>query len=291
MSFSLQTASAVRLRTIMSGIDNTMTFTCLVRTISTGALLCLSSLAWSVAGVTVNVEVKETGSEPMRQKIHIVGQSMKMNRTGDRNGSVIFLGGSDELITIDHDKREFMRLDRATIERMAGTVAAATEQIGGMLEGLSPEQRAALENMLGDNLPKAASDKPKRPLLRSTGRTGQHGGIATRQMEVLVDGTKRSEFWIADWQGMDTRIKPAIDAMSRFVKGVIDKLPESLSEPVKSGGYEVIGDLGGMPMMTREYDASGHVVGESQVTSIESADIDIGTLSPPAGYTQRSLPL
>jgi hypothetical protein len=110
-------------------------------------------------------------------------------------------------------------------------------------------------------------------------------------MEVLVNGQKRSEFWIAGWQGVDQRIKPAIDAMSRFMKGVIDKLPESLSEPVRSGGYEVIGDLGGMPMMTREYDSSGDVVNESRVTSIENADIDVATFKPPAGYTRRSFPI
>lgn len=247
--------------------------------------------AWPVAGVTVNVEVRETGGEPVRQKIQIVGQTMKMDVSGDRNGSVIFLGGTDEVITIDHDRREYARLDRATIEQMAGTVTAASRQIGGLLEGLTPEQRAALENMLGDKLPSAVDQKPARPLLRSTGRRGQHGGYETRQMEVLVNGQKRSEFWIADWKGVDQRIKPAIEAMSLFMKGVIDKLPESLSEPVKSGGYEVIGDLGGMPMMTREYDPGGAVVNESRVTSIEDADIDVVTFNPPAGYTQRSFPI
>lgn len=262
------------------------------RLLATVLLTTLAPLtAWSVAGVTVHVEVRETGSEPVHQQIHIVGQTMKMDVNGDRNGSVIFLGGTDEVITIDHDRREYARLDRATIEQMAGTVTAASRQIGGLLEGLTPEQRAALENMLGDKLPAAETKQPVRPLLRSTGRKGQHGGYETRQMEVLVNGQKRSEFWIANWQGVDQRIKPAIDAMSRFMKGVIDKLPESLSEPVKSGGYEVIGDLGGMPMMTREYDSSGAVVNESKVTRIESADIDVASFNPPAGYTQRSLPI
>ncbi|MBM4206140.1 MAG: hypothetical protein FJ194_18670 [Gammaproteobacteria bacterium] len=246
---------------------------------------------FAAAGVTVNVEVKETGGETVQQKIHIVGQTMKMDVAGDRNGSVIFRGGTDEVITIDHDKREFMQLDRASIEKMAGAVGAATEQIGGLLEGLSPEQRAALENMLGDKMPASKPATPKRPLLRSTGLKGQHGGYETRQMEVLVDGRKRSEFWIANWQGVDARIKPALDAMSRFMKGVIDKLPASLSEPVKSGGYEVLGDLGGMPMMTREYDSAGAVVNESRVTSIQNADIDVATFNPPAGYSRRSLPL
>jgi hypothetical protein len=250
-----------------------------------------SAAALAVAGVTVNVEVQETGGEVVRQKIHIVGQTMKMDVAGERSGSVIFRGGTDEVITIDHDKREYMHLDRASIEKMAGAVGAATEQIGGLLDGLSPEQRAALENMLGDKLPSSKPVAPRRPLLRSTGHKGQHGGYETRQMEVLVEGQKRSEFWIANWQGVDKRIKPAMDAMSRFIKGVIDKLPESLSEPVKSGGYEVLGDLGGMPMMTREYDSSGAVVNESRVTSIESADIDVSSFNPPAGYTRRSLPL
>lgn len=247
--------------------------------------------AHAVPGVAVHMEVREAGGAPMQQMIHIVGQTMKMDAVGDRRGSFVFKGGTDEVLIIDDEAREYMKLDRAAIERMASTVNAATEQIGGLLEGLSPEQRAALENMLGDKLPEAKPAAPKRPLLRSTGRKGQHSGYETRQVEVLVNGEKRSEFWIANWQGVDSRVKTAIDAMSRFMKGVIDKLPAKFSEPIKTSGYEVIGDLGGMPMMTREYDKAGQIVNESKITRIENADIDVTGFNPPKGYTQKSLPI
>lgn len=59
--------------------------------IITSFLAAFTSIAvFAAAGVTVNVEVKETGGETVQQKIHIVGQTMKMDVAGDRNGSVIF---------------------------------------------------------------------------------------------------------------------------------------------------------------------------------------------------------
>jgi len=259
------------------------------RTALLAALAPLAPLsAFAVPGVLVNLEIREAGAEPVAQQIHIVGQSVKMDVSGERNGSIVFRGGTDEMITIDHDKKEYMLFDRATIDRMASTVSGAAQQIDGLLENLPEEQRALLQGMLKDKLPPA---EPKRPLLRSTGRRGQHGGHETRQVEVLVNGIKRSEFWIAGWSGIDARVKAAVEEMSGFMKGVIDKLPPSLTEPIKTNGYEVIGDLGGMPMLTREYDDQGQMTVESKVLGITNGDIDVAKFNPPAGYTRKSLPL
>ena len=246
--------------------------------------------AMAVPGVAINVEVKETGSAAVVQQIDIVGQSIKVDISGDRNGSVVFRGGTDELLTIDHDKKEFMRVDKASLDRMASTVSGAVSQLDSVLANLPDDQRAMLEGMLKDKLP-TSSAPAKRPLLRSTGTRAPNGGQETRQIEVLVDGVKRSEFWVAPWAGIDTRVKAAVEDMSGFMKGVIDKLPASMTESIKTSGYEVIGELGGMPMLTREYDDKGQVAVESRVTSIVSKDIDVSKFNPPAGYTQKSLPL
>ena len=250
-----------------------------------------STPALAVPGVAIHVEVRETGAEPVQQQIHIVGQSVKVDVTGDRRGSVVFRGGTDELLTIDHDRKEFMRVDKASIERMASTVSGAVSQVDGLLANLPEDQRAMIEGLIKDKLPQAAPTQPKRPLLRSTGKRATHGGQDTRQVEVLVDGSKRSEFWIAAWTGIDGRVKTAMEDLSGFMKGVIDKLPASMTESIKTSGYEVIGDLGGMPMLTREFDETGKVAVESRVTSIVATDIDVAGFNPPAGYTQKSLPL
>lgn len=264
-----------------------------LRSLLGGTLLlaCLAPVAaLAVPGVAINLEVTQTGSAPVQQQIHIVGQSIKVDIRGDRNGSVIFRGGTDELITIDDDKKEFMRVDKASLDRMTSTVAGAVTQLDGVLANLPDDQRAMLEGMLKDKLP-TASTPPKRPLLRSTGKRAANGGLDTRQIEVLVDGVKRSEFWVAAWTGIDARVKSAVEDMSGYMQGVIDKLPASMTESIKTSGYEVIGELGGMPMLTREFDEQGQVAVESKVTSIVSTDIDVSKFNPPAGYTQKSLPL
>jgi len=262
---------------------------CLLR--RTLLLVCLTPVAaLAVPGVAINLEVTQTGSAPVQQQIHIVGQSVKVDIKGERNGSVIFRGGTDELVTIDHDKKEFMRVDKASLDRMASTVSGAVSQLDSVLANLPDEQRAMLEGMLKDKLP-TSSAPAKRPLLRSTGNRASHGGQETRQIEVLVDGVKRSEFWVAAWTGIDGRVKAAVEDMSGFMQGVIGKLPASMTESVKTSGYEVIGELGGMPMLTREFDEDGRVAVESKVTSIVSRDIDVSGFNPPATYTQKSLPI
>ncbi len=260
----------------------------LFRSLLLFGLAPMSALA--VPGIAINIEVKETGAAAVQQQIDIVGQSIKVELSGDRNGRVVFRGGTDELVTIDHDKKEFMRVDKASLDRMASTVSGAVSQLDGVLANLPDDQRAMVEGMLKDKLP-TSSAPAKRPLLRSTGIRASHGGHETRQIEVLVDGIKRSEFWVAPWTDIDARVKTAVEDMSGFMQGVIDKLPASMTESIKTSGYEVIGELGGMPMLTREYDDKGQVAVESRVTSIVSKDIDVSAFNPPAGYTQKSLPL
>ncbi len=254
-------------------------------------LLSLGPIAaLAVPGVAINLEVTQTGSAPVQQQIHIVGQSIKVDIKGDRNGSVIFRGGTDELVTIDHDKKEYMRVDKASLDRMAATVSGAVSQVDSVLANLPEEQRVMLEGILKDKLP-TSSAPPKRPLLRSTGKRAVNGGQDTRQIEVLVDGVKRSEFWVAAWTGIDARVKAAVEDMSGFMQGVMDKLPASMTESIKTSGYEVIGELGGMPMLTREFDEQGQVAVESKVTSILNVDVDVSGFNPPATYSQKSLPL
>ncbi|MEZ5598332.1 MAG: hypothetical protein R3E84_18485 [Pseudomonadales bacterium] len=245
--------------------------------------------ALAAAGVAVTVEVQETGAEAIPQRVLLLGKDIKLSGAGGEAKDMVFKGSTDEMLAIDHERGEYMLIDRATVEQLAGGVAAISQQMDAVLRNLPPEQREMMEKMMKGKLPQA-TPAPTAPEIRATGETATHGGLKTRRFDVFVDGRKRSEFWVANWNDIDPRVRTAFEHMASFMKGLVDKLPAKMSDSVRTGGFEAIGDLNGLPMLTREFDASGKVAGESRVTGITDADVDVAIFNPPAGYTRRSLP-
>ena len=56
-----------------------------------------------------------------------------------------------------------------------------------------------------------------------------------------------------------------------------------------SHAYEHLKELGGFPVVTVEYDASGNATGESHLRTSRIESVDAAMFEAPAGYQQQQL--
>jgi hypothetical protein len=215
--------------------------------------------------------------------------------SSDESGGMIFRERSREFIAIDHAEKEYYVIDEAAMERMGAQLSSAMQQMQDALADMPAEQRAMAEQMMKQHLP-AQAEAPEPMTARKTGTTDTINGFRCQYYEVQQQGAKIRELCVTDWDDIDGG-REAADSMLGMA-GFFDKMAEQFSS---GSGMDVMAqqrelfqhmrELGGYPVLTREFDDSGRVESESRLKSARSSDIDPALFSPPQGYRKKDLGL
>jgi hypothetical protein len=213
--------------------------------------------------------------------------------SSDESGGMIFREKSREFIAIDHKQKEYYVIDEAAMERIGGQLSTAMQQMQDALGDMPPEQRAMAEQMMKQHLP-ALAQAPAPMTVRKTGATETINGFRCEYYEVQQQGAKIRELCVADWSDIDGG-REAADSMLAMA-GFFDKMAQQFSS---GSGMDVMGqqrelfqhmrELGGYPVLTREFDDSGRVESESRLKSAGTGDIDPALFDPPQGYRKKDL--
>ena len=265
------------------------------------ALLCTTLLAFSsaFAGSVIELVTTEYREEPpIIGTVEVSSQDgvSRMEVTSvssDESGGMIFREESKEFIAIDHEEKEYYVIDEATLERIGNQLNSAMQQMQESLAGMPPEQRAMAEQMMKQHLPQPAQ-APEPMTVKETGATDTINGFRCRYYEVRQQGAKIRELCVADWSDMDDG-REAADSMLA-IADFFERMAEQFSS---SSGIDVMGqqralfghirEVGGYPVLTREFDDMGRVESESRLKSARSADIDPALFNPPQGYRRKDL--
>jgi len=251
-------------------------------------------------GVVMEIEVKDltSGGTPEVMTARIEGTNARMQVVSGGQGvpgEVIFRGDRSEMLMIDHGQKSYVVMDEATIERLAGQLGDAMKQMEAALANVPPEQRAMVEQMMrGRGMGAAAAAPRPAPELRRTSERAEHSGFSTVKYEVLVEGRKTREFWVTDWNNIDgfQEAQPAFEAMAAMMKRLLDVLAQSplgnLAD-MDTGGYEYMTELGGFPVLTREFGSTGELETETTLRSIRRESIPASEFQPPEGYRQQQI--
>lgn len=266
-----------------------------------GLILIMLTTGPATAGVIFEVETTDhTQGEPHKQDIEVKAEgknlTMGVPSTGERaQGAMIFRGDRREMVVVDHDNKSFIQMDEEAIQALAGQVDTAMSQIEEAMAKVPEKQRAMMEKLLQERMPPGAAQQPKRgpsSELRKTGESGERNGYPCVKYEVLRSGKKIREMWVTDWSNVEggKEVADIFRDMSGFFESLMDSLPQSGSfGQVDSNIFELMKDLGGFPVVTREFDSDGSLSGESTLRSTRRQTIDPDAFEPPSGYKRQEM--
>jgi len=259
-----------------------------------------------LAGVVYEIETTDHQQSPPKvESIEMAaeGRHLKMGIGGgshDRNGEMIFRGDRREMVVVDHDDKSYSVIDREAIQQIAGQVNSAMSQVQEALKNVPADQRAMVEKMMKENMPKEMADKaPHRPSseLRKTGDRATHNGYPCVKYEVVQDGRKLRELWVTDWSNLEgsSEVTGTFEDMADFFQEMMDSFSNLAGggSPIGFGGsdnfFEHIKDLDGFPVVTKEFGEDGSLEGEGALRSARRQTIDPDTFEPPSGYKRQEM--
>lgn len=265
-------------------------------------LICLSLLITSplYAGVVYEIEVKDhEQSPPKTESIEaaVEGRHLKMGIASQgegKQGEMIFRGDRREMVVVDHDNQTYHSFDEEMMKSLAGQLSEADRMMQEALKNVPADQRAMIEQMMKKKMPAGAQLPKTRPEteLKKTGERGDQNGYPCVKYEVTRDGRKLREIWVTDWSNVEggSDVVGAFNDMADFFHELMDSMPQmGGGGPVDGNVFEHMKELGGFPVVTKEFGDDGSLKGETTLHSAKRQDIDPDAFEPPSGYKRQEM--
>ena len=256
----------------------------LMRTLACSTLMVSAAQAGTVLE-TLSRDL--TNGEESVAKTYAQSGKLRIDTGDTQDGVVIFR--DDTIYMIDPQEKSYIVMDRAGMKRMAEQINPALQMLQQQLANMPPEQRAQLEQMLGQKMP-GSGKAPKREI-RKTSRTATVSGHSCTYAEVVQDGALVAEMCVAPATGLKAG-KELYDVgvkVGAMVKEMLEGLDASFLQEMAQSGLDDLERLGGLPLLTRTFE-SGKAVEETTVTSIRSETLAESLFDVPSGYRRQEMP-
>lgn len=261
------------------------------------ALLLLAPAAQ--AGVRIELTSASSGGKDgkarkARYQVFVDGQRLAVE-LARRDGSpatrrIVFRGGEDVAWLVDHERRSYFQVDPKSAEQTASQVGGLRDGIEQGLESLSPDQRAAVQDLLGE----LAKPSP-RPLpeyrLRERGELARYAEIACARYDVLEGEKVVAETCLADY-GKPPLVREqlaAVPALGDFLRRTLEPLAREFPSLLPLAPWTALDAVQGFPLRLRSVEEDG-ATSESTVTRIEAAAVDPALFALPEGYARSWIP-
>lgn len=244
------------------------------RTVAAAVVLAFATTAFS-QGLYYEAKVEGAGTNRGEQ-MYLVPKKLKIVNANTPGNSVMIVRLDKEVIwQVNPSQKTYAEITFAQLEEMAGKMGAkmndAMAKMQKELEGLPPEQRKMVEEMMKGTMPGAASGGGS-VTVRNTGERQTISGfpcikyVATQGNDVLMTlWTTRSvqgfDEFAGDWKEFGKRMTALVP---RFGKEM-------------ANAYK---DIDGMPIKTQ----AGGIT--TTVTKIDRRSIPAAEFEIPAGYTK-----
>jgi hypothetical protein len=216
------------------------------------------------AGTVLQFEIRNTsGSAGTTESTRLVigDEQLRLDRDFDPDfgplNSILFHGGRQELILVDHEERTYIKIDRSTLKEMGDNIAQLKQQLEKELAALPPEQRAMAEQMMQKGPRTAWIGEPEPPpVIRKTSEKASVKEYPCRKIEVLEKGVVTREYWVTSWNelGIDP---PSQQVLEKF-KAFTDEMRRSTHAITQQADTMFVGRLGewheldSVPVVRRE---------------------------------------
>lgn len=246
-----------------------------------------------VAGASQGGTVLEMTSRDLTNKTESLAKTYAQDgrmrvETGEAKDTVMIF--RDETIyTLDPGQKTYVALDRGTMTKLANQLNPALKMLQEQMKNMTPEQKAQIERMTGTKLPGSTAEP--RHEIRKTARTGKVAGYTCTYSEVLEDGVLQHEACVvppADLKGSKELYDVGMK-VAALVKDMMASVDAPWLRQMMDRQLENFSDLGGLPVLTRTFDA-GKPLHESSMKSIRAESIPAGQFEIPADYKKRDMP-
>ena len=261
----------------------------------------LSSLFASaaLAGSILELATTEYALDPPvlgTVKISTEGKSshLEINSiSSNESGGMIYNEARQEIIAIDHDRREYYVITQEQINQMAGQVEQAMQQMEAALAEMPPEQREFAKKMMEARMPVRKTDTSN-TVLRATGESDTIAGYECDNYDVMKGETRVRDVCITSWDDFPEgqEVAGAMQELGKFFESMREAFSNAGGLDLMDRQKDLIGymkELNGYPVRSRDYNAAGEVERETILTAARNEEVDAALFEPPAAYTQQAL--
>jgi hypothetical protein len=265
---------------------------------------CLAAAALLLAPAShagVRIELRSTSSggkdakpTSARYQVFVDGESLAVE-LARRDGTpatrrVVFRGGEDVAWLVDHKRRTYYQVDPKSAAQAASQVSGLRQGLEEGLGSLSPDQRAAVQDLLGELAKPAPVELPEYRL-RERGELARYAEIACAQHDVLEGEKVVAEVCLADY-GKPPLVREQLAAVPKlgvFLRRTLEPLAREFPSLLPLAPWAALDAVQGLPLRMRSVADDG-ATSETTVTRIEAAPVDPALFALPAGYARSWIP-
>ena len=266
------------------------------------AMLSLLWMAGSVvfAGVVFEIETKDhtkSNAKAEMAQVKAEGKNLTMeipSNTKGNDGDMIYRGETREMLVVNHDQQAYTVMDMETIKSLVGQMSQVMSQMQEALKNVPESQRAMMEKMMKDKMPKGSMANVPKTEIKKTGKREKVNGYPCTQYEVFQDGKKIREMWVTDWKNVEggKEATEVFEDMGAFFEELVEALSSAGGKNLGSLGKNMFAqmkELNGFPVVTRDFDDKGELTSESVLRSSERRELNPADFEPPAGYKRQTM--
>lgn len=251
------------------------------------ALTVLAALACTAASADSTLEyVHETDQSPA-MTMQVGAGKVRMDMGAD-HGAVIIDPQARKLLILDPGARRYTDIDPAGVAALGQQINAVRAEMQAAMAGMSPEQRAQMEQMMGGEAAAMLGGGPgtsgASAQFERTGEMKRHGGRDCERARYTAPGGNAGELCIAPTVELD------ISPTDRATLDGAFAFAQELSEPLRQQGLGAWFDADIFPR--------GYVLVRSALADqppqvlrgVSSDAVDAARFGVPEGYTRQALP-
>lgn len=203
---------------------------------------------------------------------------------------IVFRSEEDLVWLVELQRQTYYQLDPASAQQAASQVAGLRSGLESGLESLSPEQRAAVRDLLGELAKPPAGPTPEYRL-RERGELGSYADVACARHDVLEGERAVAELCLADYgkPPLTRERLAAVPALGGFLQRTLEPLLGQFPSLRPLAPLSALSRIDGFPLLVRSASEKGESR-DTVVTRIEEAPVDAALFALPAGFARSWIP-
>ncbi len=258
------------------------------------ALSLLFVSTYAANGVVITMK-STTGGSTVTHQIQLDPNHMRAEMSGRGGGqnAVVFDGVAQAMYIIDDSKKTYTEITKDDLDRVAGQMAQAQQQMQGAMANLTPEQRARIEAAMrgrgGAGMPgmPGMAAAPPKPTFKKTG-TDKVGKWTCDKYEGYEGDRKTSEVCTVapSALGLTDSDFAVTKQFAKFFSGVMPQMSSQVFSlaTIEDKGYS------GLPIRSITYGTDGSVQTTNELGDISRQNIPDSTFAAPSGYAKQDMP-
>ena len=244
-----------------------------------GVILLLWFTATVRAGVVIQQEGGEAGSDKPKQKVTLYIESGKIRVDGQESGqkkyAMIFDGDKQVMWILSPDEGTYQEMTAAQVQQMGDQMGQMMRQMEAQLAQMPPDQRQMVEGMMRQQMGGGGAAPPA-VIVQEKGSGEKVGPYTTTHYQILSNGQLNQEVWAAsaDQVHLQESDFKAFQGLAKFFE------PLRRNAPKGSWTIPDIQQIKGLPVRTIMYEGQKPSY-EWSVTNVEQRSIESSQFTLP----------